>query len=269
MRKRGNKHLEYKADNKWISVIGFIFSVALLSIAIVFSINQEKVDKLASSKDYTMTNMTLTASSEISKSINEVAETNEISSGPIIVPSEEKNNKEIEKETKDSVSDKTNGLNETKIANESEIKIEEKKEEITDEVNKQFVKPVNGDLYKEFSMDRLVYSDTLQEWVTHRGVDYQVNISDDVKASAKGTIKSIKNDPRYGWSITIEHDDGFSTVYTCLVDASLVKEGDYVEQGQVIAKAGNSGVFESADGSHLHFEMMKDGDYINPEMYIK
>ena len=118
-------------------------------------------------------------------------------------------------------------------------------------------------------MDSLVYSDTLQEWVTHRGIDIQANASDEVKASASGTVKSIKNDPRYGWSITIEHNDGFSTVYTCLREVNIVKEGDKIEQGEVIAKVGNSGVFESADGSHLHFEMIKDGGYINPEMYIK
>lgn len=267
MRKKGRKHLKDKADNKWISVIGFIFSIALLSIAIVFSINQEEIDKIAESKDYSMSNMTLTASSEISKSIDDVTEKNEINSEPIIISNEEKNEKEEEKQIEDKI-DIESELNNSKTVNTNEITNEEKKEEPNEE-KRQFIKPVNGDLFKEFSMDSLVYSDTLQEWVTHRGVDYQVNISDDVKASANGTIKSIKNDPRYGWSITIEHKDGFSTIYTCLVDVSLVKEGDSVEQGQVIAKAGNSGVFESADGSHLHFEMMKDGDYINPEIYIK
>ena len=181
--------------------------------------------------------------------------------------SQEKNEKDDEKKIEDNSVIETD-LNNSKTVNTNEITNEEKKEEPNEE-KRQFIKPVNGDLFKEFSMDSLVYSDTLQEWVTHRGVDYQVNISDDVKASANGTIKSIKNDPRYGWSITIEHKDGFSTIYTCLVDVSLVKEGDSVEQGQVIAKAGKSGVFESADGSHLHFEMMKDGDYINPEIYIK
>ena len=109
----------------------------------------------------------------------------------------------------------------------------------------------------------------MQEWVTHRGIDIQANVSEDVKACANGTVKSIKNDPRYGWSITIEHKDGFSTTYTCLREANLVNEGDSVEQGQVIGKVGNSGVFESADGSHLHFEMIKDGGYINPELYLK
>ena len=267
MRKKGRKHLKVKADNKWISVIGFIFSISLLSIAIVFSINQEEFDKIAESKDYSMSNMTLTASSEISKRIDDVTANNEIKTEPIIISNEEKNEKEEEKKIEDNSVIETD-LNNSKTVNTNEITNEEKKEEPNEE-KRQFIKPVNGDLFKEFSMDSLVYSDTLQEWVTYRGVDYQVNISDDVKASANGTIKSIKNDPRYGWSITIEHKDGFSTIYTCLVDVSLVIEGDSVEQGQVIAKAGNSGVFESADGSHLHFEMMKDGDYINPEIYIK
>jgi murein DD-endopeptidase MepM/ murein hydrolase activator NlpD len=42
-----------------------------------------------------------------------------------------------------------------------------------------------------------------------------------------------------------------------------------VSQGQVIGKMGNSGVFETSDGVHLHFEMQKDGEYVNPEIYLK
>ena len=117
-------------------------------------------------------------------------------------------------------------------------------------------------------MDRLVYSETLQEWVTHRGVDIKADKLKEVKASSSGKVKSIKTDPRYGLSVTIEHSDGFETVYSCLVSTNDIEEGNDVKQGDIIGKVGNSGVFEVSDGNHLHFEILKDGEYVNPEIYV-
>ncbi|MBR3249568.1 MAG: M23 family metallopeptidase [Clostridia bacterium] len=268
------KHTNNNNESKrWISVIGFFISVTLLAFAIFLSIKQEKVDRLASTKEYEFSNYTLSTSSEINTRINSVLSDEIGSNAPIVINEtieEQDNNMVIIEESAPKSNNEKNEEDENKndYSNQAEDKINN--QEIKEESEKkQFIKPVEGDIYKDYSMDSLVYSDTLQEWVTHRGIDIQANASDEVKASASGTVKSIKNDPRYGWSITIEHNDGFSTVYTCLREVNIVKEGDKIEQGEVIAKVGNSGVFESADGSHLHFEMIKDGGYINPEMYIK
>jgi murein DD-endopeptidase MepM/ murein hydrolase activator NlpD len=138
------------------------------------------------------------------------------------------------------------------------------------ENNAEFIRPIEGETAKIFSMDSLIYSETLQEWVTHRGIDIKAEKGAEVKAIADGTIKSIKTDPRYGISIIIKHSKGFESVYACLLnEAQGLKEGDTIKQGQVIGNVGNSGIFESAEGMHLHFEMTKDGDYVNPEIYIK
>ena len=138
------------------------------------------------------------------------------------------------------------------------------------ENNAEFIRPIEGETAKIFSMDSLIYSETLQEWVTHRGIDIKAEKGAEVKAIADGTIKSIKTDPRYGISIIIKHSKGFESVYACLLnEAQGLKEGDTIKQGQVIGNVGNSGVFESAEGMHLHFEMTKDGDYVNPDIYVK
>ena len=253
---------------KWLSIVGFIFAIILLTIAIELSVNQEKIDKLASSNEYSLSNVTLTASSEISKSVDNVNNSIDVNNQPIVINNTDesitKSNEIKEESRKESNIESEFDENTSKEDENLATQIDNKENE-----KKQFIMPVNGEVYKEYSMDSLVYSDTLQEWVTHRGIDIQVNISDEVKASTDGIVKSIKNDPRYGWSITLEHKDGFTTIYTCLVDVNMVHEGENIEQGQIIAKAGNSGVFECADGSHLHFEMMKNGEYINPEMYLK
>ena len=89
--------------------------------------------------------------------------------------------------------------NETKQTAKQEIKKEEKVPDPT------FKKPVEGEIKTDFAKDTLVYSNTLQEWVTHNGVDIKADKATVVKASAEGTVKSIKNDPRYGITVVIEH----------------------------------------------------------------
>ena len=88
-----------------------------------------------------------------------------------------------------------------------------------------------------------------------------------ISASEAGTIKSIKNDPRYGLTVTIKHDSGFETVYSNLLSAEFVSEGDSVKKGQTIGTVGSSAAFEITDEPHLHFEMKRDGETVNPSNY--
>ena len=121
-----------------------------------------------------------------------------------------------------------------------------------------FQKPVEGEIIKEFAKDNLIYSETLKEWVTHMGIDIKADKTTVVTASEAGTIKTIKNDPRYGLTIIIDHENGFQTVYANLLSSEFVKTGDKVEKGQPIGTVGNTAMFESADEPHLHFEILKD-----------
>ena len=142
----------------------------------------------------------------------------------------------------------------------------EKKEEAK-EIS--FVMPVDGEIVRGFAKDSLVYSETLQEWIVHQAIDIKANSRDVVKAAADGTVKSIKNDPRYGLTVIIEHHGGFKTVYSNLLTAEFVVEGESVKQGQTLGTVGSSATFEIADEPHLHFEMLKDSEYTDPTIYIK
>ena len=144
-----------------------------------------------------------------------------------------------------------------------ENKITESKKEIT------FTKPVEGEIICEFAKDNLIYSETLKEWITHTAIDIKTDKTSVIKSAAEGIIKSIVNDPRYGLTIVIEHDEGYETVYSNLLTAEFVVEGEEVTQGQTIGTAGNSASFESAMECHLHFEILKDGEYLNPAIYLK
>ena len=144
-----------------------------------------------------------------------------------------------------------------------------KKEEEETVKDPEFKMPVEGEIMREYAKDNLVYSATLDEWVTHNGIDIAAEKTTVVKASAEGTVKSIKNDPRYGLTIVIEHVNGFTTVYSNLLTAEFVEEGETVEQGETIGTVGNTATFEIADEAHLHFEILKDNENLDPELYLK
>lgn len=115
----------------------------------------------------------------------------------------------------------------------------------------------------------MIYSETLKEWVTHLGIDIKADKTTVVKAAEAGTVKSIKNDPRYGLTIVIDHGDGMQTVYANLLTSEFVVEGEKVEKGQSIGTVGNTAVFEIADEPHLHFEILKDSIQVDPNIYLK
>ncbi len=162
----------------------------------------------------------------------------------------------------------TKNTNTTKVENTTATnsKTEESKE-VKKELN--FVKPVEGEISREFAKDNLIYSETLQEWVTHTGIDIKADKTTVVKSAEEGTVKSIKNDPRYGITIVIEHQDGFQTVYANLLTSEFVVEGEKVEKNQSIGTVGNTAIFEIADEAHLHFEILKDSVQVDPSLYIK
>lgn len=170
----------------------------------------------------------------------------------------------------------TNETNTTNAQNEEQPKEEPKNE--TTETQEQatetkqevtFIKPTDGEIIGEFAKDNLIYSETLKEWITHTAVDIKADKTSVIKSSADGIVKSIVNDPRYGLTVIIEHDDGYETVYSNLLTAEFVVEGEEVSQGQTIGTAGNTASFESSMDCHLHFELLKDGEYLDPTIYLK
>ena len=139
----------------------------------------------------------------------------------------------------------------------------------TDNKELSFEKPVDGEIVKEYAKDNLIYSNTLQEWTTHLGIDIKADKTTVVKSAEAGKVKSIKNDPRYGLTIVIEHDNGYQTVYSNLLSSEFVVEGEKVEKGQSIGTVGNTAAFEIADEAHLHFEILKDSIQVDPNIYLK
>lgn len=211
---------------------------------------------------------TESASTEIGKSVNEVEtelkENNTVSNNTTSTTSSTNTNSNTNVLT-------TNKVTSNNETNQTNSKVEEKetteKEETTVELS--FEKPVDGDIVRDFAVDSLIYSDTLQEWTTHTGIDIKAEKTTVVKAAEAGNVKSIKNDPRYGLTVIIEHENGFQTVYSNLLTSEFVVEGEKVEKGQSLGTVGNTAAFEIADEPHLHFEILKDSVQVDPNIYLK
>ncbi len=207
------------------------------------------------------------ASSQIGKSVNEIKE----ESNTLVVDTEKENNskKNEVQQIKEQTTTKTTNSNDLASKTEKQTNDTEKSKQETKKADPVFGVPVEGEVIKEYAKDKLVYSDTLKEWVTHAGIDIKADKMSVVVASEAGTVESIKNDPRYGLTVIIEHENGFKTIYSNLLTTEFVTENEVVEKGQTIGTVGNTATFEISDESHLHFEILKDNVQIDPNMYIK
>ncbi|MFQ6724107.1 MAG: peptidoglycan DD-metalloendopeptidase family protein [Clostridia bacterium] len=132
----------------------------------------------------------------------------------------------------------------------------------------KYVSPMeNATLVKDFSNKELQYNDTLKQWEIHKSVDITSDVSNNVLAIANGTVTNVYTNYLEGGVIEITHDNGIKSVYKSLEDIS-VKNGDFVNAGDVIASISTSMSRELNTGNHLHFEMFENNISVNPNNYI-
>jgi len=98
----------------------------------------------------------------------------------------------------------------------------------------------------------------------HKGVDFSARRGTPVFATADGRVAFTGRKNGYGLTIEIDHGNGIETVYAHNLD-SLVKRGQRVTRGQIIARVGNSG---RSTAPHLHYEIRINGKAVNPLKYI-
>lgn len=135
----------------------------------------------------------------------------------------------------------------------------------------QFSVPVNNFIIKDYSDELPVFSYTMNDYRVHNGVDIACSVGTPVLAAADGFICEVTNDPMMGVTIGIQHSGGAVTRYKGLSEESLnfVKNGDEVKRGQVIGASGDTALIESAEESHVHFELTIDGEHKDPGEYMK
>lgn len=139
---------------------------------------------------------------------------------------------------------------------------------VEDVMEVEYTMPLTGELQREFSVDELLWDDTMQDWRTHNGIDIASDVGTEVDTAAAGKVINAYEDETYGLVVKVQHADGVVTVYKNL-EKIVVEKDDVLDQGQMIGTVGNKGAFEIAQRPHLHFEVIVEDKNINPLDLIK
>ena len=126
----------------------------------------------------------------------------------------------------------------------------------------------DAEVLKDYTDTALVYNATMKHWSTHQGVDFKADVGTAVRAAFDGEVAEIGTTTMRGTQVVLRHGGGFSTVYALLGPSVPVKVGDKVKKGDVIGYVAETGYFESADPSHLHFEVRREGKLVDPNYYF-
>lgn len=124
-------------------------------------------------------------------------------------------------------------------------------------------KPLNG--YTITS--RFGSNEGFRNGQAHTGVDMAANAGTEIKAAGGGTVKEVGTDPNkgYGYYVKIDNGNGVETLYAHMQSPPPVQVGQSVNKGQRIGGVGTTGF---STGNHLHFEVRKNGQAVNPQQYV-
>lgn len=122
-----------------------------------------------------------------------------------------------------------------------------------------FVYPTVGRFTSGFGMRRDPFAPSI--WQFHNGVDWANVVGTPIRAAMAGTVVHIESQTwNYGKHVVVRHPEGFQTLYAHL-DSFAVREGQYVSQGQILGRMGNTG---KSTGPHLHFSIIRNGSFVDP-----
>lgn len=103
-----------------------------------------------------------------------------------------------------------------------------------------------------------------KEVIRHDGIDFAAKMGALVKAAADGTVYDTGYSEQYGYYVVLAHENGDLTYY-CNCQSVAVEEDAHVKRGDTIAAVGSTGM---STGSHLHFALSRDGEFIDPKTYL-
>ncbi len=128
--------------------------------------------------------------------------------------------------------------------------------------------PLQGEVMATFSQDTLTYSQTMADWRTHEGLDIAAQEGAAVCATQSGTVTAVYQDDFLGNVVVVSHSGDLATLYANLEAEPAVAVGDTVTAGQTLGQVGGSALLETAEPSHLHFEVFENGAAVDPMEYL-
>ena len=128
--------------------------------------------------------------------------------------------------------------------------------------------PAAGTVLMDYNMNGTVYFKTLNQYKYNPALIIGSETGNPVVASAKGIVESIDTDEETGLTLTLNLGNDYSLIYGQLKEPA-VSEGDVVEQGQLLGYVSEPTKYYCEEGSNLYFQMKKDGQTVDPCLYLE
>lgn len=129
--------------------------------------------------------------------------------------------------------------------------------------------PIEGQIVMDYSIDHTIYDKTLDQYRINDSISIAAEVGTPVRAAATGTVMSITHDNQKGYTVVLDHGNGWQTTYSQLQEDVAVKQNEIVEAGDIIGGVENPTKYGIALGGHLDFEVKKDGVTTDPKALLK
>jgi len=127
--------------------------------------------------------------------------------------------------------------------------------------------PIDGNVLLNYSMDETIYFSTLDQYKYNPALIIAGNVGQEVKSAEDGKVTAIKTDNQTGVTVTVSLGDGYEAVYGQLGEV-CVTQGENITEGDIIGYLGEPTKYYSVEGCNLYFQLLKDGEPVNPLEYL-
>lgn len=128
--------------------------------------------------------------------------------------------------------------------------------------------PASGAVLIGYSMDSTVFFSTLEQYKYNPALIIGGEVGETIAASAAGIVTNIEDTAQTGTTVTLDMGNGYSAVYGQLTDVP-VAIGDYIASGETIGTLNEPTKYYSVEGPNLYFEILKDGEPVDPMNFME
>lgn len=128
--------------------------------------------------------------------------------------------------------------------------------------------PASGAVIMGYSMDQTVFFQTLDQYKYNPAMIISGEVGETITASAAGIVTDIAETAQTGTTVSLDMGNGYTAVYGQLTDVAL-SAGDYVNAGEKIGNLSEPTKYYSIEGPNLYFEILKDGEPVDPMNFME
>ena len=128
--------------------------------------------------------------------------------------------------------------------------------------------PASGAVIMGYSMDQTLFFQTLEQYKYNPAMIIGGEVGETITASAAGIVTNIEETAQTGTTVSLDMGNGYTAVYGQLTDVPL-STGDYVNAGEMIGNLSEPTKYYSVEGPNLYFEILKDGEPVDPMNFME